>query len=257
MNDDLLRNAESSLHGESRLDIVRSPQIDSRDYYPLEQLLEAKYILVSEPYQYILNNPDEQKVSRVVFDAFIQDWEFSQDFTRLPRSFQLSNGVVLNVYQRIRPTSIETALRTFDRMLAYIDRRPGQQPDWIILARPDMLNWSTTGDSKYHLEFVANNRDTISQPVSWLYADKIAGEFVVQLNISSLQKNCPSARLALKTADSSGNPTQLTEVDFSKADQAMVQFDDPGPQTLLFSIDIPAGESCSAVLDWSIQKSSP
>ena len=77
--------------------------------------------------------PEEQEVIGATYQAFQQDWEIAQDFTRLPESFQLASDTVLNVFQRQRPTSLETAVVTFNRMRELIGDRPGSQLDWVNL----------------------------------------------------------------------------------------------------------------------------
>jgi hypothetical protein len=93
-----------------------------------------------------------------------------------------------------------------------------------------------------------------------LYAEKIAGGFLVTLDISAMMNNCPSAQLALQTFGSSGKPIHSEAIDLSgspQTGQIPVQFNDSGLQALLLTIELPDGESCSAALDWAIQKSSP
>ncbi len=257
MNDDLLANADKAVDGQPILNVMHTPQVDSRDFYPLEQLLQAQYVLVSTPYQHVLKDPDQQRVSGVVFNAFQDGWEIAQDFELVPRQFKFANGAVLKIYQRIRPTSLETAVRTFHEMLAYIDRRPGQQKDWIVLHRLDGLQWTKTADSAYHLEFEIGNHDTISQAVSLLYADQLSGRLTVALDASSLIQACPSARLVLQTFDPAGNLISSQDLDFagsSPTGQVSLQFDAPGLQYLVLSLDLPAGESCAASLDWKIDR---
>jgi hypothetical protein len=60
MNSKILRNAEAAAFGERAfLDILFAPEIDSRDFYPLENLINADYVILTDPLQYHLR-ADEQ-----------------------------------------------------------------------------------------------------------------------------------------------------------------------------------------------------
>jgi hypothetical protein len=134
MNFDILIKAEQALYNDQKLNVFVTPQIDSRDFYPLEMLIKADYVIVSTPLQTHLSNPEEQKVVQVVSQAFTENWRIAKDFIHLPEQFALSDEVVLSVYQRITPTTPETAVLTFNLMQKLIGQRPGNQPDWIDLS---------------------------------------------------------------------------------------------------------------------------
>ncbi len=132
LNHSLLKEAEKQLYGKENrvLNILRASHVDSRDFYPIQELLSAQYVIVASPFQYHLR-PEEQDVVKVVVDAFTENWEFAQDFKRLPEEFVLQQNVLVNVYQRIRPTSLETALQTLNLMQERIQPRPGNSYDWL------------------------------------------------------------------------------------------------------------------------------
>ncbi|MCA1991627.1 MAG: hypothetical protein LDL41_06210 [Coleofasciculus sp. S288] len=152
----LLRSAELLLYGQKqrRLNILQGALVDSRDTYPIEALLQAKYVVVPNPLpdypgsialqhsptefpavgEWMLNK--DLDVVRVVFDAFTQNWEFAQDFKRLPVQFTLARGAVVSIYERIRPTPVETAVRTLYAMQQQINEQPGGQLDWIEMSQP-------------------------------------------------------------------------------------------------------------------------
>jgi hypothetical protein len=153
MNYDLLIKAEEALYDDQKLKVIVTPQIDSRDFYPLELLMQAEYVILTTPLQTHLSNPDEQKVVEVVFRAFTEQWEISQDFQELPEKFILTDRAVLSIYRRIRPTSTDIAVRTFAEMKSFIGRRPGKQPDWIILASPSSANVTVENNGNTRIEF--------------------------------------------------------------------------------------------------------
>jgi hypothetical protein len=119
LNYDLVDRAEAQLFGNrepKRLSVLPSPQIDSRDPLPVEDLLRSAQVVVAMPIQYHLPRPSEQDVVRVVIDAMTRDWPIARDFVRDARTFHLDGGTDAAVYRRIAPTSIEVALDTFRRV---------------------------------------------------------------------------------------------------------------------------------------------
>jgi hypothetical protein len=118
LNYELVDRAETQLfgnRGRKRLSVLLSPQIDSRDARPVEDLLRSGQVVVVTPFQYHLT-PSEQDVVRVVIDALTRDWPIARDFVRGTRTFHLDGGTEAAVYRRVAPTSIEVALDTFRRV---------------------------------------------------------------------------------------------------------------------------------------------
>jgi hypothetical protein len=114
------------------LNVLTVPQIDSRDSYPLPELLKAKYVVVADPFQHHIPI-GEQDVVKVVVDAFFDDWRVAKDFVRLPTTYSLENGVDVYVFERKRDTLLGTAVTTLRAMQAQIDLMPRGQKDWIGL----------------------------------------------------------------------------------------------------------------------------
>jgi hypothetical protein len=113
------------------------PFADTKDAYPLDKIIQAEFIVVSNPIQYHLR-PQVQQVIRVVNAAFTEQWAFSKDFQLLPVSFTFQNHVQAQIYQRIRPTSLPVALQTLQDMDAHMSHTPGGQLDWMgINAKED------------------------------------------------------------------------------------------------------------------------
>jgi hypothetical protein len=134
MNYDILKKAEQQQYQQdARLNLSLTPQIDSRDTYPLELLLLADFVVVSTPLQ-LHAQKGSQRVVEYVHDAFQNQWDITKDFVELPVQFQLGvNDVTTRVYQRIHPTDLCTALATLKQIQAYLPQRPGSQKDWILL----------------------------------------------------------------------------------------------------------------------------
>jgi len=133
MNFDLLVKAEEELFENRKLIVGVSPQVDSRDFYPLELLMKAEYVILTSPIQFHLSNPQEQRVVEVVSKIFTERTGIARDFQRLHRQFNLAGGAILSIFHRSHPTSVENAVRTFADMRSFIGRRPGSQPDWMVL----------------------------------------------------------------------------------------------------------------------------
>lgn len=134
LNQDLIVDAERQLYGieNATLNVVWSPEIDSRNKYPLEGLLQAKFVVVASPFQYSVR-PEVQQVVQIGYDAFSEDWNLAQDFAPLPSHFTLDEGLSVRLYQRRRPTSLATTLQTLASIQARIQLRPADQSDWIAL----------------------------------------------------------------------------------------------------------------------------
>ena len=130
LNADTLRQAEQQAYGRSdiRLYFLASPDIDSRDFYPLDSLVQAQYVILGTPLQ-IEMDVNQQKVVKAAYDAFAQDWAISQDFVRLPRTLELKGGVKVSLYHRIRPTSLPVLLDTLRLVESEVGRVPGRQAD--------------------------------------------------------------------------------------------------------------------------------
>ncbi|HEY9833229.1 MAG TPA: hypothetical protein V6D26_21935 [Stenomitos sp.] len=168
----MLRSAEYLLYREEDrvLNTLPAPEVDSRDSYPLEEMLEAQYVVVPSQLPAYSSNPtqnpvvgewlpnQENDVVNVVFDAFTQNWEFAQDFQRIRTEYQFENGVVVSIYQRRRPTSLATAVRTLRTMQEKIGERPGSQGNWIILSQW-LHNTTVRQNSSQNYQVVAFRRD--------------------------------------------------------------------------------------------------
>jgi len=155
LNFDLVEKAEPVLFGrDRRLSVLVSPQIDSRDPLPVEDLLRAAQVVVVAPFQYHLSRASEQDVVRVLVDAFVDDWQVARDFRKQEREFHLDRDAVASVYQRLRPSSLATAIDTYERVMAVTGEPPPQFRDtWLMSASmpaPGVLNVDGGGQSFYY-----------------------------------------------------------------------------------------------------------
>jgi hypothetical protein len=208
-NANILRQANRKLNppeGWWKLNAIGRPQIDSRDTYPLPELLMSQYAVVATPFQQVLPTDEqvlrsgEQDVVKVVYDAFTQNWEIARDFQPLPEQFNLENGVIVRVYRRIRPTAIGTAVKTLDAMQQQIGEVPGTQLDWIS------LNQSVYTSANYSVSRSANHLyNIVTHPIknskqldtSFLYLGSLSEQVQITGKLSLLNKQCPGISLRL------------------------------------------------------------
>lgn len=148
LDSSLLKVAELMQYGRDRkiLNVLQVPKVNSRDEYPLQPLLQAQYVVVPSRLPDYPGVPvtapvvgewlpnKEHEVVRVVFDAFSKNWEIAKDFKLLPTQFSWEYNTTVRVYQRIRPTSLATTVRTLGAMQRQIGQRPGSQLDWMGLS---------------------------------------------------------------------------------------------------------------------------
>ena len=245
------------MYPDQKLNIFLTPQIDSRDFYPLELLLKANYVIVSTPVQYHLSNPEGQKVVEVVHRALTENWGIAEDFVRLSEEFELSDHVVLNIYKRQKRSSLETVISTFSTMTQFIGRRPGSQPDWIDLSPGLDMPLSKIGESTW-------KRKIILQPTipdgryQMLFADlvplsgKVTGAWEI-LNEASCSFN-----LGIETLDPSGNAQETHETYSAITDRSSFSFafESQIPVYLVFYVT-PNPENtniypCSIELEWAL-----
>ncbi|MEP6515497.1 hypothetical protein [Microcoleus vaginatus] len=226
-NANILRQANRKLNppeGWWKLNTIGRPQIDSRDTYPLPELLQAQYAVVAVPFQQVLPTDEqvlrshEQDVVKVVYDAFTQKWEISRDFQLLPEQFKLENGVTVSVYRRMRPTDTATAVRTLEAMQRQIGDRPGTQLDWISLHQSiyTSANYSVTQESDNLYKIVTHPiKNSKKLDTSFLYLGSISDKAKVtgQLNLPNQQ--CPAVALLLTLWDKQGKLIDSAEMAYS------------------------------------------
>jgi len=217
MNFDLLRKAEEVMYNDRRLNIGVTPQIDSRDFYPLELLMKAEYVILTSPIQFHLSNPQEQKVVEVVYKIFTERSKVAQDFRRLQEQFNLAGGAILSIYQRLHPSSIKTAVQSFAYMRSFIGRRPGRQSDWMVLDSPLGTDIVSQMDGNMQMVIPQPSGEGENQ-VTLLYSEEITGhikiqgdyKFIVQPEPYTLDN--PQAEIGVKLYNSTGEIVQERSV---------------------------------------------
>ncbi|NJR22757.1 MAG: hypothetical protein HC786_11625 [Richelia sp. CSU_2_1] len=227
-NANILRQANRKINPPEdwwKLNAIGRPQIDSRDTYPLPELLQAQYAVVAVPFQQVLPGDEqvlrsgEQDVVKVVYDAFTQNWEIAWDFQLLPEQFKLENNVTVSIYRRIRPTSIEVAVKTLAAMQRQIVDRPGTQLDWISLQQSvyTSQNYSVirAADNLYNIvtEPIKNSKQLAT---SFLYLGAISEKARVTGKLNLPNQECPGVLLRLTLWNDRGKSIDSAEMVYSK-----------------------------------------
>ncbi|MEG4083959.1 hypothetical protein QUA34_10085 [Microcoleus sp. POL10_C6] len=226
-NANILRQANRKLNppeGWWKLNTIGRPQIDSRDTYPLPELLQSQYAVVAVPFQQVLPTDEqvlrshEQDVVKVVYDAFTQNWEIARDFQLLPEQFKLENGVTVSVYRRVRPTDTATAVRTLEAMQRQIVERPGTQLDWISLHQSiyTSANYSISQESDNLYNIVTHPiKNSKKLDTSFLYLGSISDKVKVTGKLNLPNKQCPGLVLRLTLWDKQGKLIDSAEMAYS------------------------------------------
>jgi hypothetical protein len=181
LNQDLLISADKVAQEQDKTDfvlpILYTPDVDSRDWYPLEQLLKAEWVVVAKPFQHSLS-VEEQDVVGVVVRAFSNDWPITQDFQQAAETFHLQNGAIIYLYHRIHPTMLNTALLTYQTMADFIGERPLGQADWMLLSPASEYQLNQIGDGQYAVT-LASADSPQSDTISLLYLTPITGKTTI------------------------------------------------------------------------------
>jgi hypothetical protein len=193
---------EQQRFGKPIVPIARTTNIDSRDFYPLNSLLKSHYVVVANPFQYHVA-PQEQKLVKGVVEMFDRKVAIAQDFVPLPQKFQLEQGVTVQIYERIRPTSLETIFATLALMQKQTSRLPGQESYWLDIKSEQPSD--IIKDPLLDIVQVLRLQITNQTPTSLLYFGKIPDKvkvtgllsiskcptsgFPISLNLSTLDRN--------------------------------------------------------------------
>lgn len=247
MNDDLVRSVEDTLYGVDHqpLSLLRTAHVDSRDFLPLSELLQAEYVLVTEPFLHHLPAA-EQDVVRVVSEVFTESWPLSRDFEPLPQAFDFSSGFQVRLYHRIRPTTLATAIDTLRRMRAAVDPVGGQQTGWIDLGPRG--RWGIAGGpgQAARLEIAVGAR---SSPV--VYYHDLGGE--IRLSGWLQARDCRGFALETRTWDPAGRETLRARRSLADDEPLAVAFDSQQPVALTLRLqagaDVPPAADCRLAID--------
>jgi len=215
LNNSLVIEGERQLYGRENgiLNVLMTSDIDSRDFYPIQQLLEADYVIVATPFQHAVA-PQEADVVKVVVDAFTDNSELAQDFERLPEQFVLENNVIVSIFRRSRLSSPETALHTLKTMQEQIQPMPGSSYYWMSYGtQPQNKIWFN-GDRTVNIKATFK-----MEPASFLYF----GPLPQLANVSGIVKSstCSGFKqfsIRLATLNKKGDVIKSKELIYSSKD---------------------------------------
>lgn len=103
LNDSILRNVEPSIGMSTVRDgryIVALPEVDSRDYWRLEEIYNAEYVLVANPAQIHLA-PGEQTLVTEGAASFIFGLDIAEYFSEVKGFSRKIGGIRVNLYKRV------------------------------------------------------------------------------------------------------------------------------------------------------------
>ncbi|KAM3099437.1 hypothetical protein ACKFKG_03220 [Phormidesmis sp. 146-35] len=199
-NRSVLKNGDSIVHQQSSLNFLPTEDIDSRDRYPLERLLQADYVVVTDPFKHHLLAA-EQDIVKVVTDIFQERWKFSQDFVKLPAEFRLTDGAKVSLYRRIKPTTLPTAIATLKQLQQTINPPPGGQANWVMLdQRPGHIAWGKAGNYQ-----IRSDRKHPTESGTFLYINSLEqSQAKVTGKIANPGSQCPGTELRLDVINAQG-----------------------------------------------------
>jgi hypothetical protein len=238
INPDIVRHADWADLGRrpGKLAVLRVPEVDTRDEYPVGALVGADMVVTAEPAQYHLP-VDEQTTVRVAHDIFAQGVAVARDFCRLPPTFPFVDGVAVSVFKRVRPTALDTALETLRIVQEYIPRRPAMQTDWVSIGGPFPAWLDRLADDS--TSWVAHPVPRGYSPATALCSvDAPVALTHVSGDISFVDGRCPGAALVFSALDARNQRRPLAEVRSRPDEQGRfdLRLDTPGADHLLLEL---------------------
>lgn len=254
LNPEIVRQADRVLSGRTHglLRVLDTPSVDSVGFWPIGELLDARFVVVAQPLQLHLA-PEDQRVLRVVYDAFLAHSAAAADFMERPTLYDLEKCTGY-VYERRRPTSRATAVATLEMMEDQMTTRPGMQPDWVVVDRafPSWLARNADGSSRW----VAHpTRRGGAARTTAATLDPPAQRSEVMGTVAFADSRCVGATLEFRVAGPDGELTSLGEVRRRPKDDGAfdVELDTQGASRLFLSLfDYSSGSSidyCLLTLD--------
>lgn len=207
----LILAAERTLYGDegSILNLRGGSYIDSVGFYSIRELLEAQYVVLTQPFTPWNNG--QQDTAKVVIDAFNEGWEITQDFEPLPTRFDLQDGAVTQIYRRIRPTPIDRAVRTLTQMRTEVNKPLGKQLDWVVVSQPFNSTVKPGEEGSYTLRlkpFLEGANP--AQPRTLLYMGNLADQVEIRGRVRFRPARCSALTLTFSALNSQGQRLHQT-----------------------------------------------
>ncbi|HEY9664355.1 MAG TPA: hypothetical protein V6C65_38415, partial [Allocoleopsis sp.] len=240
----LLEAAERTVYGKTGkiLQMRSGSVIDSIGYYSIQELLEAEYVVITQPFLAWHNG--QQDSAKVVIDAFAEQWEITQDFQKLPHPIDLQDGTTTSIYKRIQPTSIDRAIRTLHTMQQRINKPLGKQLDWVMLSPPFRSTIKPGTDRSYTIRLkpvdlkpVKEGNDPIN-PQSLLYLGQLTrSEAEMKGQIQFNPAHCNAVTLKVAALNAQGRIlSTVAPMPFSHASPLKLTIPTPSAAYLLLQV---------------------
>ena len=251
LNSSVLEVAEQQIGLKKTLPLIRPSNIDSRDFYPLNGLMKAHFVVVAAPVQYHVE-PQEQKLVSSVVTAFQEHQVIGKDFRPLPMRFELEKGVSVSIYERIRPTSLQTVLETISFFERQVTRQPAREPYWLTLSSEQSID--VEKEPLIRQIFISRLPLAARLPTSLLYFGPLSpsGRVTGYLSLSKCKNAQQSVQLTLSTLGQEGAVLSQQRAAYTNAQfqSFKLNFSDPATAFLRLDLDTPnpAVPGCRAEL---------
>jgi hypothetical protein len=211
LNPEVIRQADRLLSGRlpGLLRVLDTPAVDSLGFFPLGELLDARFVVLAQPVQLHLA-PESQRVVGAVYRAFLAHRAVAGDFEELPALYDLGECTGY-IYERSRPTSRATAVATLEMMKADVPRRPGLQPDWAVVERayPSWLTRNADGSARWVAHPAARSASARTTLVT---VDPPPDRAQIAGAIAFVDRRCAGATLDFQVEGPDGETSTLAEV---------------------------------------------
>lgn len=248
LNYDLLVQLDNSLPSPQKLNLIFTPEIDARDWYPIGSLLQADYIIAGEPLQIHLA-PSEHEVLRAAYEALVNNWEISHDFTVLPKTFTLMDGVQIKIYQRVQESNLDVAIRTFAQIQANIPQKPPNQLNWIQLTN---FPFGIVLADHENYQITASSAGPLRTATNFLYIGNVPIDGKISGNITFNSATCENIQLELSAAYHNGSylPINLYNINPVAPSSFSLSFHSLNADYLLLTVKgiTPSQDLCSVIL---------
>ncbi|WAL58450.1 hypothetical protein [Thermocoleostomius sinensis] len=231
----LVSAAERTVYGtQGKLLNLRSAALtDSNGFYPIQELLEAEFVVVTDPF--LAWHEGKQDAIQTAFAAFTEPWEIAEDFQLLPQAFDLQTGAITRIYQRLHPTSIDRAIRTLHTMQSRVNKPLGAQLDWVVLTPRSGTRVQHQGQRQYTVKLPALTSSSAEQ-TTLVYVGDLPDQALVRGRVV-MPQSYQDAVVSVTPLDEQGRPTQpARSIDFIQTAPLTIEFNGIGAAYLQLGV---------------------
>ncbi len=238
LNSDLLVQAERQFYGRwnTRLEVLKTPEVDTRDSYPVSLFLDTRCAVVAMPVQLHLQ-PEEQHLLSVSYTMFRDRIGVASDFEPDQETFGLRWRVKVLVFRRVRATSLDAGLETLQLFERAISEPASTQPNWVVVSGPFPAWESALGDSATRVVLHPAPRNT-SAPTVAVHLGQSHGPVEVQGTLDFTDPRCRGVELRLGSV----------ALGRGFEDAARIVRHPGGPPGFSASVDVPQGRRLALLL---------